>query len=56
MYPMKLQGIYPPIATPFNHEGELYKVKVFHNVNKLNRTGLSGYCVCGSTGESVHHH
>ena len=51
---MKLQGIYPPIATPFNHEGELYKVKVFHNINKLNRSGLSGYCVCGSTGESVH--
>ena len=51
---MKLQGIYPPIATPFNHEGDLYKVKVIHNVQKLNRTGLAGYCVCGSTGESVH--
>ena len=51
---MKLQGIYPPIATPFNYEGELFKAKVFHNVNKLNRTALSGYCVCGSTGESVH--
>lgn len=50
---MKLQGIYPPIATPFTHDGELYKVKVRHNIEKLNRTTLSGYAVCGSTGESV---
>ena len=50
---MKLQGIYPPIATPFDHKGDLYKAKVQHNVDKWNRTGLSGYVVCGSTGESV---
>ena len=36
---MKLQGIFPPIATPFDHTGELYKVKVQHNVEKWNRTG-----------------
>ena len=50
---MKLQGIFPPIATPFNHEGEIWKVKVQHNVEKWNLTGLAGYAVCGSTGESV---
>ncbi len=50
---MKLHGIYPPITTPFNHEGELWKSKVEHNVSKWNRTGLGGYVVCGSTGESV---
>ena len=50
---MKLQGIYPPIATPFDHNGDLYKSKLRHNVEKWNRTGLSGYVVCGSTGESV---
>lgn len=50
---MKLQGIYPPIATPFDHNGDLWKVKVQHNVDKWNRTGLAGYVVCGSTGESV---
>ena len=50
---MKLQGIFPPIATPFNHEGEIYKTKVFHNIEKLNKTALGGYVVCGSTGESV---
>lgn len=50
---MKLQGIYPPITTPFTFDGELYKAKVQHNLEKLNRTALSGYVVCGSTGESV---
>jgi 4-hydroxy-2-oxoglutarate aldolase len=50
---MKLQGIFPPLATPFDHNGDLYKTKVQHNVEKWNRTALSGYVVCGSTGESV---
>ena len=50
---LKLHGIIPPIATPFDHRGDLYKIKVQHNVEKWNRTGLIGYCVCGSTGESV---
>ena len=50
----KLQGILPPIATPFDHKGDLYKTKVQHNVEKWNRTGLAGYVVCGSTGESVY--
>ncbi len=50
----KLQGILPPIATPFDHNGEVYKAKVQHNVEKWNRTPLAGYVVCGSTGESVY--
>lgn len=50
---MKLQGIFPPITTPFQYDGELYKAKVFHNVEKWNKTNLAGYVVCGSTGESV---
>lgn len=50
---MKLQGIFPPITTPFQHDGAMYKAKVFHNVEKWNKTNLAGYVVCGSTGESV---
>jgi len=50
---LKLQGIFPPIATPFDPEGNVWKIKVQHNVEKWNHTGLSGYVVCGSTGESV---
>ncbi len=50
---MKLQGIFTPLATPFDSNGELYKAKVRHNVDKWNLTNLAGYVVCGSTGESV---
>ncbi len=50
---MKLEGIFPPIATPFDRDGEIYKAKLRHNLEKWNLTGLSGYVVCGSTGESV---
>jgi 4-hydroxy-2-oxoglutarate aldolase len=50
---MKLQGIFPPITTPFDHAGNIYASKVQHNVEKWNRTALSGYVVMGSTGESV---
>ena len=50
---MKLQGIFPPIATPFDHNGDIYPAKVRHNVEKWNKTALSGYVVMGSTGESV---
>ena len=51
---LKFHGIFPPIATPFDHRGDLYKIKVQHNVEKWNKTGLGGYVVCGSTGESVY--
>ncbi len=50
---MKLHGIFPPITTPFNTSGEIWKSKVQHNIEKMNLTGLAGYVVCGSTGESV---
>src|SRR5258708_15358928 len=50
---MRLQGICPPIATPFNTEGEIWKQKLQHNIEKWNLTRLAGYVVCGSTGESV---
>jgi len=50
---LQLQGIYPPITTPFDHAGNIYATKVQHNVEKWNRTSLSGYVVMGSTGESV---
>jgi 4-hydroxy-2-oxoglutarate aldolase len=50
---MKLQGIFPPIATPFDHNGNIYLSKIQHNVEKWNLTSLAGYVVMGSTGESV---
>jgi 4-hydroxy-2-oxoglutarate aldolase len=50
---MKLQGIFPALTTPFDFAGDLYEIKVRHNVEKYNLTSVSGYVVCGSTGESV---
>ena len=50
---MKLQGIFPPITTPFDHAGNIYAAKVAYNVEKWNRTTRAGYVVGGSTGESV---
>src|ERR1017187_774005 len=50
---LKLQGIFPPITTPFDHAGDIYRAKVQHNVEKWNLTSLAGYVVMGSTGESV---
>jgi 4-hydroxy-2-oxoglutarate aldolase len=50
---MKLSGIFPPITTPFDHKGDIYKAKIEHNISKWNMTSLAGYVVCGSTGESV---
>lgn len=50
---MKLQGIFPPITTPFDHAGNIYAAKLQHNIEKWNLTSLAGYVVTGSTGESV---
>jgi 4-hydroxy-2-oxoglutarate aldolase len=44
---MKLQGIFLPVTVPFDHNGEIYPVKVEHNVEKWNRTSISGYVVSG---------
>jgi len=50
---MKLEGIFSAIATPFDHQGNLYRAKVRYNMGQWNKTKLSGYVVCGSTGECV---
>ncbi len=44
---MKLQGIFLPVAIPFDHTGAIYGVKVQHNVEKWNRTALAGFVVSG---------
>ena len=48
---MKLQGIFVDAATPFDHNGDLYRVKIEHNIAKWNRTSLAGYVVGGFSGE-----
>lgn len=48
----RLQGIMPPITTPFIN-GELAIDKLEFNISKWNKFELTGYVVMGSNGESV---
>lgn len=50
---MKLNGIFPPVTTPFNQEGALALDRLRENISRYNGTGVAGYVVIGSTGESV---
>jgi 4-hydroxy-2-oxoglutarate aldolase len=42
---MKLNGIFPPIPTPYNHSGDIYRAKIRTNLDKWNLTNLAGYVV-----------
>jgi 4-hydroxy-2-oxoglutarate aldolase len=50
---MALQGVFPPIATPFDAQGRLDRAALAANVARWNQAGLHGYVVAGSNGESV---
>ncbi|MHB1006129.1 MAG: dihydrodipicolinate synthase family protein [Chloroflexota bacterium] len=50
---MRLDGVYPPIPTPFTADGELALDKLAQNMERWNRTGIAGYVVLGSNGEFV---
>ena len=50
---LKLEGVFPPIPTPFDSDGNLLLDKVKSNIALWNKTGLSGYVVLGSNGEAV---
>jgi 4-hydroxy-2-oxoglutarate aldolase len=50
---MLLQGIFPPITTPFYPDGNVYFKKLEHNVDQYSRTPVAGIVVLGSTGEAI---
>jgi 4-hydroxy-2-oxoglutarate aldolase len=50
---MFLQGIFPPITTPFYPEGNVYFKKLEHNVERYSKTPVVGIVVLGSTGEAI---
>ena len=50
---MLLQGILPPITTPFYPDGRVYYKKLEHNIDRYSRTPVSGVVVLGSTGEAI---
>lgn len=50
---IRLDGIYPPIPTPFDAEGRVATHALNENLQTWNQYGLSGYVVLGSNGELV---
>ncbi len=48
---IELKGVLPPIPTPFGEDGEVAYEKLAENLERWNRTDLSGYLVTGSNGE-----
>jgi dihydrodipicolinate synthase/N-acetylneuraminate lyase len=48
---MKIQGIFAAVATPFDHTGAMYRVKIQHNFEKWSRTSLAGFVVGSLAGE-----
>src|SRR5580704_15207589 len=50
---MLLQGIFPPITTPFYPDGNLYFKKLEANVERYSKTPVAGIVALGSTGEAI---
>jgi dihydrodipicolinate synthase/N-acetylneuraminate lyase len=50
---MLLQGIFPPITTPFYPDSNVYFKKLESNVERYSRTPCAGIVVLGSTGEAI---
>jgi len=48
-----LNGIFPPITTPFNSDEEIAFDKLKLNLSRYDKFNLKGYVVFGSNGESV---
>jgi 4-hydroxy-2-oxoglutarate aldolase len=50
---MNLSGIFAALTTPYAADGTVSIPELKRNVQRYNATGLAGYAVLGSTGESV---
>jgi len=50
---VKFEGIFPALTTPFEVDGWVSLGGLKENIRRYNKTGLAGYLVLGSTGESV---
>lgn len=50
----KLNGIFPPVTTPFDGRGDVDYAALSSNISRYNEDGLAGYVALGSNGEVVH--
>jgi 4-hydroxy-2-oxoglutarate aldolase len=49
---LNLRGVFPPIPTPFESDGEVAYGALADNLDRWNCHGLAGYVVLGSNGEA----
>lgn len=49
-----LNGILPPLTTPFDEPGDVDYEALRANIERYNDAGLAGYVALGSNGEAVH--
>jgi 4-hydroxy-2-oxoglutarate aldolase len=49
-----LKGVFPPIPTPFDEDGEVHHQALAENLERWNEYDLAGYVVLGSNGEGVY--
>lgn len=50
----RLAGVFPPVPTPFDTQGEIAPAKLADNLRQLAATALSGFIILGSNGEYVY--
>lgn len=50
---IKLEGVFPPIPTPFDEDGKILHDKLKSNLALWAKTGLHGFAVLGTNGEFV---
>jgi 4-hydroxy-2-oxoglutarate aldolase len=51
---VSLSGVFPPIPTPFDAQGDVDHRAVVENIERWNQYDLAGYVVLGSNGEAVY--
>ncbi len=51
---ISLRGVFPPIPTPFDAEGNVAHQALAENIERWNQYDLAGYVVLGSNGEAVY--
>lgn len=51
---LHVEGVFPPIPTPFDSHGDVAYHKLVENLERWNAYDLDGYVVLGSNGEAVY--
>ncbi len=50
---MEIEGVFPPVTTPFDDNGCIVYSHLAENIKKWNQTDISGYLILGSNSEFI---